>query len=129
MAAEPAVLFQGASDEPEADAISTFLFVASDSMVTRSLSGHLLSVVVFCVSLTVPSTPLLSKGRRGNQHRWMRSCVENQQEEKKTVCEISLRRTTLLYPWLLHLQQRLHGGKMVFGCSASPENGVMEVME
>jgi hypothetical protein len=65
MAAEPAVLFQGASDEPEADAISTFLFVASDVMVTRSLSGHLLFVVVFCFSLTVPATPLLSRGLKG----------------------------------------------------------------
>jgi hypothetical protein len=38
---------KGASDEPNADAISTFLFAVSDAMVTRSLSGHLLSVVVF----------------------------------------------------------------------------------
>jgi len=43
---------KGASDEPKADAISTFLFAVSDAMVTRSLSGLILSVVVFLLHLT-----------------------------------------------------------------------------
>jgi hypothetical protein len=43
---------KGAIDEPNADAISTFLFAVSDAMVTRSLSTLILSVVVFFLHLT-----------------------------------------------------------------------------
>jgi len=47
---------KGASDEPKADAMRTFLLVVPDAMITRSLSTLILSVVVVAARSTDPNT-------------------------------------------------------------------------
>ena len=128
---------KGASDEPKAEAMSTFLFAVSDAMVTRSLSGHLLSVVVFLLhSKRIRVIKLFyhlgTAGAGQEQPEQVDAVLWGKPAgrlKKITLCQVITPPNNTLSSLVIASATMTSYTKLCFLKPCLPENGVMEVIE